>query len=384
MKKSLYLPFLVVLSGILLGACSTNKGGNDPIVVRLSAMVPNDSVSVRWSPKGEKLALNDSAGVLITEVLLGSKDLGPVRLELSASAGSQYPDQLRGDWNHNGSLADDSVIRTVPKETRGKMWSSFKAVINIPVKDPVSGRQVISPYPLDFWYVYDPQEPDAEKVIRYSRRGWMQGSFERDTVRGLILLTEMQMDGIYDTLDSWVLALPGKPKELYGSGARSCTDHAWLGETAYRITDIDPSGMKVSLIRINVGMTRTEEAAARDEMAVDRQAAHSGKGVNFMHDFTRAEKNAKSSKKPLMIDFETTWCGPCKLMDQWVYNADLVVEKSVNILAVKVDGDENRDLVKRFGVNAYPTIILIGGDGKELRRLVGYQSVKQMVAFLSI
>ncbi len=71
-------------------------------------------------------------------------------------------------------------------------------------------------------------------------------------------------------------------------------------------------------------------------------------------------------------------------MDAYVYNADVVVEKTANLVAVKVDGDERRDLVKEFKVNAYPTIILVGKDGKELRRLVGYQSVSQMVVFLSL
>jgi thiol:disulfide interchange protein DsbD len=354
------------------------------ILVTLSPMVPNDTVSVRWSPKGEKLLLTESKAGLSTEFSLGPKDLGQVKLILSKSKDALYPDLLQGDWNHNGSLADDSVIRTVPKETRGKMWSSFSASIDIPVKDPVSGKQVINPYPLNLWYVYDPVEPDAEKVIRYSRRGWMQGSFETDSLQGLILLTEMQMDGVYDSLDSWALALKTSPKDLYGTNSKACTDHAWLGDRAFKIAEIDPSGRRVKLVSFNPGMSQEDEAVSRDMMAVDRQAAHSGKSVNFSHDYKAALKEAKSQSKPMLIDFETTWCGPCKQMDQWVYNADLVVAKSVSLVSVKVDGDDNRDLVKQFKVNAYPTIILVGSDGKELRRLVGYQSVNQMVAFLSL
>ena len=50
-------------------------------------------------------------------------------------------------------------------------------------------------------------------------------------------------------------------------------------------------------------------------------------------------------------------------MDKIVYNADVVVKASENIIAVKVDGDEHPDLVKQFEVT-------------------GYQSVKQTAAFL--
>jgi thiol:disulfide interchange protein DsbD len=140
----------------------------------------------------------------------------------------------------------------------------------------------------------------------------------------------------------------------------------------------------VKLVRFDPGMTREEEAAARDQMAVDRQVAHSGKSVAFLHDYKLANKERVSRNQALLIDFETTWCGPCKQMDQWVYSADPVVEKSVNLVAVKVDGDENRDLVKQYKVTAYPTIILVGTDGVEIRRVVGYQSVSQMIAFLTL
>lgn len=352
-------------------------------MVNLLPMVPNDSVSIRWSPKGEKLSLSQTDSGLIAQLYLGSKDLGPVNIVLSKSDGAQYPDRLQGDWNRNGKPDDDSVIHAVPRDSRGKMWSSFKAVVEIPVKDPLSGRQAMNPYPLDFWYVYDPLEPDAAPVIRFSRRGWMQGAFDADSLKGLILLTEMQMDGRYDTLDSWMLALPGKQKELYGANSRSCNDHAWLGNKALCIKEMDPSGRKVTLILYNPGMTREEEEKSRDLMAVDRQAAHSGKSVAFLHDYKLALKVAKSKKGRLLIDFETTWCGPCKQMDQWVYNSDPVVERSADLTAVKVDGDENRDLVKQYSVGAYPTIILLDPNGKESKRVVGYQSVQQMVSFLS-
>ena len=363
-------------------SCNRTGSNDQSIVVNLSPMIPNDSLSLRWSPKGEQLILTGSGPEWSTELYLGPREAGPVRLLLSASANNPYPDQLKGDWNRSGSLEDDSVIKTQPKENRGKIWSSFEAIIDILTRDPQTGKPAIVPYPLDFWFVYDPVEPDGKKVIRYSRRGWMQGSFGTDSARGYILLTEMKMDGIYDTLDSWMLSLPQKQKDLYND-SRSCNDHTWLGNVAYRISGIDPSGLKVRLSRVDVGMTQEQEKAARDEMAVDRNAAHSGKSVAFLHDYQEAKKESDRLKKPMMIDFETTWCGPCAQMDHYIYSADLVVEKSVNVVAVKVDGDVHRDLVKQFKVNGYPTIILIGSDGVEIRRAVGYQSVKQMVEFLS-
>jgi thiol-disulfide isomerase/thioredoxin len=372
---------LTILMAMSVFGCSSGDGS---VSVILQPMVPGDSLSLKWSPKGEKLPLTAAANELQAELKLGPVNLPVIKLILSTSEGALYPDKLLGDWNHNGSLTDDSILSTVPKETRGKFWSSFSASVDILVTDPSTGKTVTNPYPLDFWYVFDPQEPNADKVMRYSRRGWMQGTFETDSVRGSVMLCEMEMNGMYDSLDSWALALPANLKELYGPGARPCTDHCWLGEQAYRIGPIDLSGRLVKLTPFNPGMTRQEEEAARDLMAVDRRAPHSGKQVNFLHDFEKAYDLASKEKKAMLLDFETTWCGPCKMMDQWVYNADAVVEKSHVLVAVKVDGDRRRDLVKKYQVGAYPTIILIGTDGNELKRVVGYQSVEQMTAFLSI
>ena len=35
-------------------------------------------------------------------------------------------------------------------------------------------------------------------------------------------------------------------------------------------------------------------------------------------------------------------------------------------------------------MKAYPTLILLGPDGKEIRRAVGYRSVAQMVEFFAL
>jgi thiol-disulfide isomerase/thioredoxin len=381
--KNILKPLLFLLTtGLLCSSCNNTAGDDQSIVVSLQPMVPADAVSMRWSPKGEKLELKGSGPEWSAELNLGPKESAPVKLILSASSDNPYPDRLKGDWNRNGSLDDDSVIQIEPKDNRGKIWSSFTAMIEIHVNDPRTAKTTIIPYPLDFWHVYDPVEPDGESVIRYSRRGWMQGSFQTDSVTGHILLTEMKMDGVYDTLDSWMIALPDDQKKLY-SNSRSCTDHAWLGKTAYRISAIDQSGLQATLTRVDVGMTQEEEEALRDVMAADRNAARSGKSVAFLHDYQQARNESVKLNKPMLIDFETTWCGPCAQMNQYVYNADLVVEKSVNVVAVKVDGDVHRDLVKQYKVSGYPTIILVGSDGTEIKRAVGYQSVKAMVDFLS-
>ena len=68
-----------------------------------------------------------------------------------------------------------------------------------------------------------------------------------------------------------------------------------------------------------------------DIYAPDKNAAHSGGKVKFGHDFKIAEETAGKENKKLFIDFDAVWCGPCKLMDKIVYNADVVVKASENV-----------------------------------------------------
>jgi thiol-disulfide isomerase/thioredoxin len=361
---------------------STNQDSPPRIEIRLEPKVPGDGASLRWSPKGEKLSLVESSGGWETALKLGPAKASPIRIRLAKSRDAVHFDSLILDRNGDGDLADETPLKTKPSETRGKFWSSFETVLEIPFTDP-DGRAVRNAYPLSFWYVEDPAAEAPERVLRYSRAGWMEGAFRIGGTDALVLLTESRMDGVFDREDAWVLAPAAERPSLFElESSGSCAGHAWLGEKAWRLVEIHPSGRKIVIEPFNPGLTRTEEKAKADTMAADRNAPRSGKTVAFGHDFEAAEKEARARGVALFIDFETTWCGPCKTMDQWVYTADEVVAAAGRLVAVKVDGDIRRDVVKRFGVEAYPTMVLISPIGTVLKKVTGYSSVKETAAFL--
>ena len=111
------------------------------------------------------------------------------------------------------------------------------------------------------------------------------------------------------------------------------------------------------------------------------EAPRAAKPLAFGGDLAAALATAKQDKKRVFIDFQTTWCGPCRQMEQMVYTAAAVVTAADGVIAVKLDGDEQRELVKSYGVAAYPTMLLLDQDGNELKRAVGYRSVAAMVEF---
>jgi len=90
---------------------------------------------------------------------------------------------------------------------------------------------------------------------------------------------------------------------------------------------------------------------------------------------TEAVTKAKMEKKPVMIDFITDWCRWCDTLDARTYS-DASVASFVNdgLIAIKIDAEkgEGVEIAKKYGVNAYPTIVFIQPDGEEIDRILGY------------
>lgn len=90
--------------------------------------------------------------------------------------------------------------------------------------------------------------------------------------------------------------------------------------------------------------------------------------------FDAALSAARSEKKIVMIDFFTTWCGPCKKLDATTWKDAKVLEwAGKNCVALRFDAEKETELAKRFQVGAYPTILLLKSDGTEIDRIVGYK-----------
>jgi thiol:disulfide interchange protein len=130
-------------------------------------------------------------------------------------------------------------------------------------------------------------------------------------------------------------------------------------------------------------MTKAEDRAPDDMVAEERKRPRAPAPLTWAHGFDDALAEAARTDRRVLIDFETTWCGPCKTMDEWIWSdADVAARLQAGYVGVKLDGDVEKALVTRFSVRGYPTMIVLDAAGKELKRVVGYQSSKQILEFL--
>jgi thioredoxin 1 len=101
--------------------------------------------------------------------------------------------------------------------------------------------------------------------------------------------------------------------------------------------------------------------------------------VKWEHDYQSALKRAKAEKKLIFMDLWTEWCGPCLHLQKNVFptpEAQAALAKVVpfSALVQKRDGTpvaEGTKLSETFKLNAFPTMVILDADGKELRRQVG-------------
>jgi thioredoxin-related protein len=106
------------------------------------------------------------------------------------------------------------------------------------------------------------------------------------------------------------------------------------------------------------------------------------KDLEWLTNASEAQKKAKDEKKIVLLDFTgSDWCGWCMKLKKEVFDTKEFVEFATkNLVLVEVDfpmqkklpeeqKKANEDLQKKYGVEGYPTIILLDGDGKKIGQM---------------
>ena len=101
-------------------------------------------------------------------------------------------------------------------------------------------------------------------------------------------------------------------------------------------------------------------------------------------DFEQAAQRASTEEKVVFIDFFTSWCLPCKVMDATTFkNPDVAAWLAEHTVALKVDAEaneENAALAERFRVESYPNYVYVTPDGQILGRITGQRDADEFVA----
>jgi thioredoxin 1 len=87
------------------------------------------------------------------------------------------------------------------------------------------------------------------------------------------------------------------------------------------------------------------------------------------------ESEVINSDKPVLVDFWAPWCGPCQDVAPEI---DKLAEEKQNKLKVgKLNVDDNRRLVIKYGIQSIPTLILFKNG--EVIKIIKYARTKEEI-----
>ena len=109
-----------------------------------------------------------------------------------------------------------------------------------------------------------------------------------------------------------------------------------------------------------------------------------GVGIKFSsNDWEDVIEEARKENKLIFIDGHTSWCAPCKVMDEYVFTHELGgALYNKNFINVKMDMEEGIGplFASRYGVTTYPTFLFLTWDGTLVYRSIGYQNIEKLVS----
>lgn len=375
------------------------------ITVPLTYHAPGTGPKPNFSPKGTQVTVTAVAADAILPAgavrpaKRGMLQVGPTRdswVPVLATASAAFPadlNQLFIDRNRNGNFGDDgpAAVATPSQNAKTKAWwSSFNA-IELRVRFPEPERT--EPYFVNFWIVREDAAP-APDVIRYSRGSWRSGTVTINGVPTLVAAMDGNNDALYGPGDSWSVVQASmkdaasavlSTKEARDTSRLMFVERPGGKDIVLEFKSFKKDGSAIEFAVVDRPVTKAEDRLPDDMLAEERPRARTKTAFTWSHDLDSAVKEARARGKRVFIDFETSWCGPCKTMDEWIWtDADVASTLIAGYVGVKLDGDIEKAHVKRFAVNGYPTMVVFdpAGNGTVVKKVSGYQSSAQVLAFI--
>jgi len=136
---------------------------------------------------------------------------------------------------------------------------------------------------------------------------------------------------------------------------------------------------------LGYALMNQEEIVAEDVARSGSSRGDTGTGdakATVHHSLSPALKEAGERNGLVLIDFNATWCPPCKEFTSVTLKDKRVKEKMKEFVFAKIDVDAHGEDAARYQVRAIPTHMILSADGKVLQRKEGLLTPEQYIQFM--
>jgi thioredoxin-like negative regulator of GroEL len=123
-------------------------------------------------------------------------------------------------------------------------------------------------------------------------------------------------------------------------------------------------------------------AAVALAAAVAVPASATARQVTWETNLGKAAEAARKANKPMLLEFWSVTCEPCKVLDETVFPDERIGSAIKKLQTVRVDVDKQPDVARKYHVNGTPTLLLTDSYGTELFRYTGLLPADRLLQLL--
>ena len=99
---------------------------------------------------------------------------------------------------------------------------------------------------------------------------------------------------------------------------------------------------------------------------------HYGGDISWAGNYQIGAQTARKTHRPMLLCFHTPGCGWCEKLDAETFTDPKVVELSSRYICVRLESDVDAQIVQKYGITQYPTVLLTDPEGRLLHEITGY------------
>ena len=113
-----------------------------------------------------------------------------------------------------------------------------------------------------------------------------------------------------------------------------------------------------------------------------RENASEAQPAVWLTDYNEALKIAKDSGKPILIDFQADWCGPCHMLRDQVFDAPIFKPQAKRWVLLVIDVDKHPQLAAKYAASTLPSVLVLNSQARPVLGTRGYSDPQSSLEFL--